>query len=253
MRTTKIEWTERVWNPVTGCTRQSAGCAHCYAETMARRLKAMGIAKYKNGFQVTLHPDTLDEPLRWKRGSNIFVCSMGDLFHKDVPFEFVDRVMAVIRRAPQHRFQILTKRAERMAEYFAVREVPKNAWLGVTVESQETKFRIDCLREIAGVSVRFLSCEPLLEDLSSLDLKDIHWVIVGGESGPQARPMKEDWVIGIQQQCRKQKSAFFFKQWGAWGQDGVKRSKHANGKLLRGKVVQEMPYACTERSRSVKR
>lgn len=242
MRTTKIEWTERVWNPVTGCTRQSAGCVHCYAETMARRLKAMGIAKYRNGFEVTLHPETLAEPLGWKRGCNIFVCSMGDLFHKDVPFEFVDRVMETIRRAPQHRFQILTKRAERMAEYFAVREVPKNAWLGVTVECQDTKFRIDCLREIADVSVRFLSCEPLLENLSSLDLKGIHWVIVGGESGPQARPMKEDWVIGIQQQCRKQKAAFFFKQWGTWGHDGVKRSKHANGKFLRGKVVQEMPF-----------
>lgn len=242
MRTTKIEWTERVWNPVTGCTRQSAGCAHCYAETMARRLKAMGIAKYKNGFEVTLHPETLIEPLGWKRGSNIFVCSMGDLFHRDVPFEFVDQVMDVVKRAPQHRFQILTKRAERMAEYFASHEVPKNAWLGVTVECDDTKFRIDCLREIAGASVLFLSCEPLLADLGTLDLKGIHWVIVGGESGPSARPMQEQWVLNVQSQCRQQRVAFFFKQWGTWGQDGVKRSKHANGKLLQGKVVQEMPF-----------
>ncbi len=246
MSTTKIEWTERVWNPVTGCSKQSEGCAHCYAENMARRLKAMGIAKYKNGFEVTLHPETLTEPLKWSRGSNIFVCSMGDLFHNDVPYEFVDKVMATIKRASQHRFQILTKRAERMAEYFASRRVPRNAWLGVTVECKDTKFRMDLLKKISGAQVRFLSCEPLLEDLETLDLKDIHWVIVGGESGLQARPMHEQWVLNIQQQCKKQHTAFFFKQWGTWGQDGVKRSKHANGKLLRGKIAQEMPFFCRE-------
>lgn len=241
MRTTKIEWTERVWNPVTGCTKQSAGCAHCYAEVMARRLKAMRLEKYSRGFEVTLHPEALDEPLKWKQGANIFVCSMGDLFHKEVHFEFVDEVMNVVRSAPQHRFQILTKRAERMAEYFESRSVPENAWLGVTVECKDTKFRADCLRKIAGANVRFLSCEPLLEDLGQLDLNGIHWVIVGGESGPQARPMKEEWAVNIWNQCQVQKVPFFFKQWGAWGHDGVKRSKRANGKLLQGNLVQEMP------------
>lgn len=241
MRTTKIEWTERVWNPVTGCTKQSAGCAHCYAETMARRLKAMRLEKYSRGFEVTLHPEALNEPMKWKQGANVFVCSMGDLFHKDVPYEFVDKVMDVVKSAPQHRFQILTKRAERMAEYFKTRSVPRNTWLGVTVECQDTKFRMDFLRQIAGASVRFLSCEPLLEDLGVMDLTNIHWVIVGGESGPQARPMKEDWAIHIWQQCKMQKVAFFFKQWGTWGQDGVKRSKRANGKLLQGGIIQEMP------------
>lgn len=241
MRTTKIEWTDRVWNPVTGCTRQSAGCAHCYAESMARRLKAMKLPKYKDGFKLSLHPETLNDPLKWKRGSNIFVCSMGDLFHADVPFTFVDKVLETIRKAPQHRFQILTKRAERMAEYFSTRKVPRNAWLGVTVECQDTKFRMDYLREIKGATVRFLSCEPLLEGLGDMNLKGMHWVIVGGESGLQARPMQEQWVLDIQQQCRQQKVAFFFKQWGTWGPDGVKRSKHANGKLLQGKVVQQMP------------
>lgn len=241
MRTTKIEWTERVWNPVTGCTKQSAGCAHCYAEVMARRLKAMHLEKYSRGFEVTLHPEALGELSKWKKGANIFVCSMGDLFHKEVPFEFVDKVMEVIQGAQQHRFQILTKRAERMAEYFATRRVPQNAWLGVTVECQDTKFRIDYLRQIQDVSVRFLSCEPLLEDLGRLDLNDIHWVIVGGESGSQARPMKEDWAVHIYRQCKMQNVAFFFKQWGTWGQDGVKRSKRLNGKLLQGNIVQEMP------------
>ena len=241
MRTTKIEWTEHVWNPVTGCTKQSAGCAHCYAETMARRLKAMRLEKYNRGFEVTLHPEELGEPLRWKQGANIFVCSMGDLFHKDVPFEFIDEVMRVVKLSPQHRFQILTKRVERMVEYFEDRSVPENAWLGVTVECKDTKYRIDCLRKIAGANVRFLSCEPLLEDLGQLDLKDIHWVIVGGESGPQARPMKEAWAVNIWNQCRVQNVAFFFKQWGTWGKDGVKRSKRTNGKLLQGKLVQEMP------------
>ena len=148
MRTTKIEWTERTWNPVTGCTKQSPGCAHCYAETMARRLHAMGLKKYSNGFEPTLHPESLDEPLAWKKGSSIFVCSMSDLFHPNVPFEFIDKVMATIEATPQHRYQLLTKRAERMAEYFSTREVPVNAWLGVTVECRQVLSRIDALRSI---------------------------------------------------------------------------------------------------------
>ena len=240
MKTTKIEWTDKTWNPITGCTKYSAGCAHCYAETMSRRLHAMGVAKYQREFELTLHEDNLQEPLSWRKAHNIFVCSMSDLFHEKVPFEFIDKVMATIRQTPQHRYQILTKRAERMAEYFETRAVPENVWVGVTVEAESSKQRIDCLRQIPA-SVHFLSCDPFLESLGQIDLKGIEWVIVGGESGPQARPMKEEWVLDIMQQCERQGAAFFFKQWGTWGRDGVKRNKHANGKLLNGRVRQEMP------------
>lgn len=240
MKTTKIEWTDKTWNPITGCTKYSAGCAHCYAETMSRRLHAMGVAKYQREFELTLHEDNLQEPLSWRKAHNIFVCSMSDLFHEKVPFEFIDKVMATIRQTSQHRYQILTKRAERMAEYFETRAVLENVWVGVTVEAESSKQRIDCLRQIPA-SVHFLSCEPLLESLGQIDLKGIEWVIVGGESGPQARPMKEEWVLDIMQQCERQGAAFFFKQWGTWGRDGVKRNKHANGKLLNGRVRQEMP------------
>ena len=162
MKTTKIEWTDKTWNPITGCTKYSAGCAHCYAETMSRRLHAMGVAKYQREFELTLHEDNLQEPLSWRKAHNIFVCSMSDLFHEKVPFEFIDKVMATIRQTPQHRYQILTKRAERMAEYFETRAVPENVWVGVTVEAESSKQRIDCLRQIPA-SVHFLSCEPLLE------------------------------------------------------------------------------------------
>ena len=240
MKTTKIEWTDKTWNPITGCTKYSAGCAHCYAETMSRRLHAMGVAKYQREFELTLHEDNLQEPLSWRKAHNIFVFSIIDLFHDKVPFEFIGKVMATIRQTPQHRYQILTKRAERMAEYFETRAVPENVWVGVTVEAESSKQRIDCLRQIPA-SVHFLSCEPLLESLGQIDLKGIEWVIVGGESGPQARPMKEEWVLDIMQQCERQGAAFFFKQWGTWGRDGVKRNKHANGKLLNGRVRQEMP------------
>lgn len=226
---------------MTGCTKTSEGCAHCYAEVMARRLKAMGTEKYKNGFKVTLHEDALNEPRKWHKPRNIFVCSMSDLFHKDVPFEFVDKVIQVIKDTPQHRYQLLTKRAERMKDYFMTREVPKNVWVGVTVEVQTSKSRIDALRTIKNAPIRFLSCEPLLEDLGELDLTSIDWIIVGGESGQQARPMKEEWVKGIKAQCDAANKAFFFKQWGTWGSDGVKRDKHKNGKQLDGKVCQAMP------------
>lgn len=240
MKSTKIEWTDKTWNPITGCTKKSTGCQHCYAETMSRRLKAMGLAKYENGFAVTLHERCLEEPFAWKGSHNIFVCSMSDIFHEEVTFEFVDRMFEVINKTPQHRYQILTKRAERMAEYFATRKVPDNVWLGVTVEAQSSRFRIDCLRNL-NASVKFLSCEPLLEDLGDLDLTNIDWIIVGGESGPQARPMQESWVLKIRNQVEQQGARFFFKQWGTWGADGIKRNKHANGKLLKGKIVQEMP------------
>ena len=240
MKTTKIEWTDKTWNPITGCTKHSSGCAHCYAEVMSRRLKAMGLPKYANGFELTLHEDTLNEPLSWMKPHVIFVCSMSDLFHNGVPFELIDKIMDTIRVTPHHRYQLLTKRAERMAEYFSTREVPANAWLGITCESSAVKFRIDALRELKA-TIKFLLCEPLIETLVELDLKGIDWVIVGGESGPKARPMKEEWVLQIQAQCEKQGSTFFFKQWGTWGSDGVKRNKHANGKMLKGKVWQAMP------------
>lgn len=241
MSKTKIEWTDASWNPVTGCTKISPGCEHCYAEAMARRLCAMGVCKYKNAFKVTLHEDDLDEPLKWKKPRTIFVCSMSDLFHKDVPFEFIDKVLSVIKRTPQHRYQLLTKRADRMAEYFREREVPENVWLGVTVDVRKSKERMDYLRGIKNVPIRFLSCEPLLEDLGELDLADIDWIIVGGESGRQARPMKEEWVLNIKSQAELAGKAFFFKQWGTWGSDGIKRDKHKNGKILQGKVCQAMP------------
>ena len=240
MKTTKIEWTDKTWNPVIGCTKISQGCAHCYAEVMSRRLKAMGLEKYRNGFQLTLHEDDLFEPLQWRKPQNIFICSMSDIFHENVPFEFVDRIMDTIRRTPQHRYQILTKRAERMTEYFSTRLIPKNVWLGVTVECQATKSRIDSLRKL-DASIKFLSCEPLVEDLGELDLRGIDWIIVGGESGPQARPMLLEWVVNIKRQVEQHDAAFFFKQWGTWGSDGIKRNKYANGKLLFGEVIQQMP------------
>ena len=240
MRTTIIEWTDKTWNPITGCTKKSAGCAHCYAEVMARRLKAMRLEKYRNGFELTMHENDLAEPQQWKKPHNIFVCSMSDIFHEDVPFEFVDKIMETIRQTPQHRYQILTKRSERMAEYFLLRDVPQNVWLGVTVECQSSKRRIDHLRCLKA-SVRFLSCEPLIEDLGDLELEGIDWIIVGGESGPKARPMQLEWVVNIKRQVEHQGAAFFFKQWGTWGSDGVKRNKSANGKLLQGEIVQQMP------------
>jgi protein gp37 len=240
MRTTKIEWTDKTWNPVTGCAKISAGCVNCYAEVMAHRLQAMRLEKYSNGFNLTLHENALQEPLRWKKPHTIFVCSMSDLFHKDVPNEFINKVINTIKLTPQHRYQLLTKRADRMVKYFQNRDIPENIWLGVTVENKAAKARIDFLRNLKA-SVLFLSCEPLLEDLGDLNLTNIDWVIVGGESGTNARPMKEEWVLSIKAQTENQDSAFFFKQWGTWGSDGVKRNKHKNGKLIKGKIYQDMP------------
>lgn len=240
MRTTKIEWTDKTWNPVTGCTKISAGCANCYAETMARRLNPMGLTKYANSFNVTTHEDALREPLQWRKPHNIFVCSMSDLFHEDVPTSFLDKVMATIAASPQHRYQILTKRADRMADYFSKRIVPSNAWLGVTVENRAAIKRIEYLRGLEA-KIRFLSCEPLLEDLGELDLNGIHWVIVGGESGSKARPMKKEWVLAIKNAAEEQGAEFFFKQWGTWGSDGIKRNKRANGKRLQGQIFQSIP------------
>lgn len=248
MSKTKISWTERTWNPVTGCTKYSAGCAHCYAEVMAKRLQGMGQKRYANGFEVTLHPEALNEPKKIWHPSMFFVCSMADLFHKQVPFKYVDKVMQVIEECPHHTFQILTKRTERMAVYFdKYRDTPRNAWLGTTVEHKDYKDRIRTLAEIrndpriAPIAVKFLSCEPLLSDLGILDLTGIDWVIVGGETGPRARPMKKEWVLNIKRQCEEQGVPFFFKQWGTYGEDGVKRSKEANGCTIDGVVYQEWP------------
>ena len=236
----KIEWTDKTWNPITGCTKYSAGCVNCYAEMMSRRLNAMGIKKYENGFSLTLHEECLEEPLRWKGSNNVFVCSMSDLFHESVPFSFIDKVMDIIRKTKNNRYQLLTKRAARMAEYFSTHSIPKNVWLGVTVEDEKAKFRIDYLRDLKA-SIKFLSCEPLLSNLGDIDLKNIDWIIVGGESGPKARPMKEEWVLSIKEKADELGIAFFFKQWGTWGSDGVKRNKKKNGKLLNGKIAQNSP------------
>lgn len=240
MKKTKIEWTEATWNPSTGCTKVSSGCKNCYAETMAKRLQAMGAPGYENGFTFTIMPHRLEIPLRTRKPTKYFVNSMSDLFHEDMPNEFLDRVFDVITQTPHHTYQILTKREERLIMYFAGRKVPNNVWIGVTVENQKTKNRIDALRNI-DAKIRFLSLEPLLEDLGSLNLQGIHWVIVGGESGHKARPMKQSWAVSIQEQCDLQDVSFFFKQWGAWGADGVKRSKKANGRLLLGKEWNEEP------------
>jgi len=240
MANSKIEWTNKSWNPVTGCSKVSEGCRHCYAEVMARRLKAMGQIKYENGFQVTTHEESLMEPFKWHKPQMIFVCSMGDLFHEKVPDVFIDKVMDTIEKTPQHRYQLLTKRAERMTKYFSNHPIPHNAWLGVTVECKSSIKRIDFIRNL-DASVKFLSCEPLVEDLGCIDLTGINWIIVGGESGMQARPMKEKWALNVKQQAENMNIPFFFKQWGTWGADGIKRNKHVNGKLLEGKIIQELP------------
>jgi protein gp37 len=240
-QTSRIEWTEATWNPTVGCTKISPGCKHCYAEAMAKRLHAMGTPGYENRFKLTVLPDRLDEPLRRKKPTVYFVNSMSDIFHKNVSDDYIDQVFDVISRCPRHTFQILTKRAERLATFFQNRVPPGNAWIGVSVEDRKYGLpRIDALRQV-NAHIRFLSVEPLLEDLGEIDLVDIHWVIVGGESGPKARPMRREWVEDIQRQCQEQSVQFFFKQWGGWGADGKRRSKKANGRLLDGRTWDQMP------------
>ncbi|NNU17086.1 phage Gp37/Gp68 family protein [Parvularcula sp. ZS-1/3] len=236
-----IEWTEMTWNPVTGCTKVSPGCKFCYAESLAKRLKAMGANGYDNGFQVSLLPERLDQPRRRKTPTMWFVNSMSDLFHDKVPFAYVERVMETITETPQHIYQILTKRPKRMAKFFARRTVPENAWLGVTVEDR--KYGVPRISVLKGVpaKTRFLSVEPLLEDVGNLDLEGIHWVIVGGESGSKARPMEAEWARSVRDQCARDNVAFFFKQWGSHGDDGVRRAKSANGRELDGQTHDEMP------------
>jgi protein gp37 len=228
-----IEWTDATWNPVTGCTKVSAGCKNCYAERMARRLKAMGTPQYANGFTLTLQLGMLDLPLRWKKPRNIFVNSMSDLFHKDVPLEYVQRVFDVMNRCPQHTFQVLTKRPEIARAYSSSLEWGKNIWMGTSIENMLVMRRISELQRIPA-KVRFLSLEPLLGPLPKLPLDGIHWVIVGGESGPGARPIEPNWVRQIRERCVAQGVPFFFKQWG-----GVQKSK--TGRELDGRVWDEMP------------
>lgn len=229
-----IEWTGSTWNPVTGCEKTSPGCKHCYAERMAKRLQAMGQKNYVNGFELAMHPHVLELPLSWKKPQTIFVNSMSDLFLADVPTEFINQVFDVMRRAHWHTFQVLTKRAERLAELNNELPWADNIWMGVSVENSDYVSRIDHLR-VTGAKVKFLSIEPLLGPVPGLDLRGIDWVIVGGESGPGARPMKEEWVIEIRDQCLAAKVPFFFKQWG-----GVRKKKA--GRELQGKVWDQMPH-----------
>ena len=239
----RIEWTEQTWNPTVGCTKVSAGCANCYAKSMSKRLQAMGTRGYENGFEITLLPYRLEEPLLRKKPTTYFVNSMSDVFHEDVPFTYIEQIFEIIRKSPQHTFQILTKRAERMTNFFADRDVPPNAWMGVTVEDQESGLpRIQLLQRV-NAKVRMLSIEPLLESLGTLNIEGIHWVIVGGESGPKARPMKKEWVEEIRIQCEENNVAFFFKQWGGWGVDGIRRAKKLNGRELEGCIYSQMPTA----------
>lgn len=233
MAKSSIEWTESTWNPVTGCDKVSPGCKHCYAERMARRLRAMGQPNYRNGFAVTLHPHMLELPLRWRRPQRVFVNSMSDLLHADVPLEYVERVFDVMRRAHWHRFQVLTKRAERLAEVDRALDWPPNVWMGVSVELDRYGERIDQLRG-TGAKLKFLSLEPLLGPLPDLNLEGIAWVIVGGESGPGARRMDPAWVLGIRDQCERSNTAFFFKQWGG-------TNKKVTGRLLEGRSWDAMP------------
>ncbi len=233
MAQSSIEWTESTWNPVTGCTKVSPGCKFCYAERMARRLHGMRQPRYANGFKLTPHEDLLELPLRWKKPQTIFVNSMSDLFHEDVPAWFILKAFDVMRRASWHQFQVLTKRSDSLRQLAPSIIWPENVWMGVSVERQDYVSRIDDLRE-TGAAIKFLSVEPLLGPLRNLDLTGIHWVIVGGESGPGARPMQEEWVLEIKAQCRSARVPFFFKQWGGF-------NKKKAGRLLRGRTWDELP------------
>ncbi len=231
----KIEWTDATWNPVTGCDKVSLGCKNCYAERMARRLQGMGNPRYSNGFNLTLHENLLDVPQTWRNPRLVFVNSMSDLFHEEVPVEFIKKILTAIRKAERHTFQVLTKRSERLKELGHELDWPENLWVGVTVESNDYRYRIHDLRAVPA-AVRFLSIEPLLSQIPRLPLSGIHQVIVGGESGPGARPIKADWVREIRDRCLEHEVPFFFKQWG-----GVR--KKINGKTLDGQIWEQMPVS----------
>lgn len=253
MAETQIEWTDATWNPVAGCSLASSGCKNCYAMQMARRLEAMGVDKYKgltnkrtknatwNGV-VRLDYKSLDIPYRWRKPRKIFVNSMSDLFHEEVPDDFILDVWKVMEETPHHNYQILTKRPERMKQFVSskIKAVLPNVWLGTTVESKDVSKRINYLRKTPA-AIRFISFEPLIDSVGKVNLKDIHWAIVGGESGSRARPIKEEWIDQIHEQCEIYKTAFFFKQWGSWGKDNQKRSKKANGREYKGRTWDDMP------------
>jgi len=234
MAQSTIEWTEMTWNPTTGCTKVSAGCKYCYAETMSKRLKAMGVEKYSAGFnKIRTHPETLKTPYTWKSSKVVFVNSMSDLFHPDVPVSFIEDVFRVMNENPQHTFQVLTKRAKRLYEIHEKLKWTHNIWMGVSVEDERVLDRMDYLRN-TNARVKFLSCEPLIGPLNKMDLTNIDWVIVGGESGHKSRPMDVDWVLDIQEQCESHEIAFFFKQWGG-------KNKKKAGRVLNGRTYDEMP------------
>jgi protein gp37 len=243
MAQSSIEWTELTWNPTTGCTKISAGCKFCYAEMMARRLKAMGLDKYKAGFKLAIHEDALDIPYTWKGSKIVFVNSMSDLFHKDIPLDFIKKVFKVMNENPQHTFQILTKRSDVLLKYDKELDWAPNIWMGVSVEDEKVTNRIDDLRKTSSY-IKFLSCEPLIGPLDNLNLKNIDWVIVGGESGRKPRPMKKEWVLNIRKQCIDDKVAFFFKQWGG-------TNKKKTGRLLNGRLYNQMPKKKTGRTQHV--
>ncbi|HEX8127251.1 MAG TPA: phage Gp37/Gp68 family protein [Allosphingosinicella sp.] len=239
-----IEWTDATWNPVTGCTKISRGCDFCYAEAFAERFRGVKDHHFGEGFDLTLRPERLQQPLAWKTSKVIFVNSMSDLFHKDIPRSFVDKVFDVMEQCNWHIFQVLTKRSTNLKRYINMRYAgapcPQHIWLGVSVEDAQARSRIRHLQESAATT-RFLSVEPLLDDLGELDLTGVHWVIVGGESGSRARPMQPDWARNVRDQCTAQAVPFFFKQWGKYGPDGVGRHKKKNGRLLDGVEYNEMP------------
>ncbi|MEM6736356.1 MAG: phage Gp37/Gp68 family protein [Bacteroidota bacterium] len=233
MAKSSIEWTEMTWNPTTGCSKISQGCKFCYAEIMSKRLQSMGVEKYRDNFEVRTHESELSTPYKWKRPKIVFVNSMSDLFHEDVPLSFIQNVFRVMRDNPQHVFQVLTKRAERLLELDSELKWSHNIWMGVSVENEKVRHRIGLLSQ-TNARTKFLSLEPLIGELPNLNLSNIDWVIVGGESGRNPRPMKSDWVLDIQQQCQNQDVAFFFKQWGG-------RNKKKSGRELNGKTYDEMP------------
>lgn len=232
-----IEWTESTWNPVTGCSKVSSGCKNCYAERMAKRLVAMKNPRYKNGFNVTTHDDLVDLPRKWLKPRKIFVNSMSDLFHENIPLEFIQKVFRTMNETPRHTYQILTKRSKRLFDLAPYLNWTPNIWMGTSIENEEVTFRVDDLRRTPA-HIKFLSCEPLLGPLNSLNLNEIDWVIVGGESGPGARPMDKEWVVSIKNQCIENNVAFFFKQWG-----GVQ--KHRHGRVLNGRTYDEYPVILT--------
>ena len=232
MAQSHIEWTEMTWNPTTGCNKVSAGCKFCYAEIMTRRLKAMGMEKYSDGFKIRVHEDALKVPYTWKHQKVVFVNSMSDLFHKDVPLNFIKKVFAVMNDT-QHVYQVLTKRAELLLKYDAYLNWAHNIWMGVSIENEKTLYRIDLLRKTKA-RIKFLSCEPLIGPLPNMDLRGIDWVIVGGESGRNPREMKEEWVLDIMDQCKINNVKFFFKQWGG-------TNKKKSGRALKGKIYNAMP------------